>query len=96
MKKKLFSIVVLMTALVCVCVCAKRGNNNYSGASEEGMPLFYVNSEKLPVVNTLSILTYSKQKAAEELNTPEAVLGGRVAITEEMRLAENAKINAVR
>lgn len=91
MKKKLISVVFLAAVLVFVLAGAKHKLNNNSGASEAGMPLFHVNNEQIPVVNTISVLDYTKKKASEEFTTPESVLGSQVAITSQMRLEKSAK-----
>ena len=54
------------------------------------MSLYGTKQEKVPVVNTLSLLDYAKRKAAIELTTPEDILGGRIALTEQMRMERNA------
>ena len=91
MKKKLISVVVLLAAMMLVLGQAKKGIDVNSGAFDEGMPLFDVNENQIPIINTLSLLDYSKRKAVTDMTTQEDVLGGHVAITAEMRQEQNAK-----
>ena len=52
MKKKLISVVVLLAAMMLVFSQAKKDIDVNSGAFDEGMPLFDVNENQIPIINT--------------------------------------------
>lgn len=90
----LFFVAIACAIIVIVNKGMGRGNLNginILGAFNNETPLFHDVNEQIPVINTVSLIEYAKKRAMLEMTTPEAVLGGRVAITSEMFETQNVK-----
>lgn len=90
MKKKLIVVLFLLVILFLVVELGKTGRSLMPEKEEKsgiGM-LADKEEETVPLVNTVQLIEYARQKAVRELSTPEAILGNKIPVTAQMKLAE--------